>query len=99
MKGLGRQDCALQGWMGPIADRAAEYLLASDAAIVKIRSLLLQTLKDHAAGTPLPGMRATRYRVRSARCEAPKGQPISVMIARHVRLAPAAAASPGTAPT
>ncbi len=94
MKGLGTQDCATQESMGPIADRAAEYLLASDAAIVKIRSLLLQTLKDHAAGKPLPGMRATSYRVRSARCEAPKGQPISVMIDRHVRLDAAAAVSP-----
>src|SRR5438105_6500828 len=43
MKGLGTQDCAIQESMGPIADRAAEYLLASDPAIAKIPSLLLQT--------------------------------------------------------
>ncbi len=37
MKGLGTQDCAIQESMGPIADRTPEHLLASDAAIVKIR--------------------------------------------------------------
>jgi hypothetical protein len=92
MKGLGTQDCAIQESMGPIADRSAEHLLASDAAIVKIRRLLLQTLKDHAAGKSLPGMRPESYRVRSARCEAPKGQPISEMIERYVRVDRQAAA-------
>ncbi len=57
MTGLGTQDCAIQESMGLIADRTAEHLLACDAAIVKIRRLLLQTLKDHAAGKALPGMR------------------------------------------
>ena len=55
MKGLGIQDCAIQESMGPIADRTPEHLGISDTAIVKIRRLLLQTLKDHAAGKPLPG--------------------------------------------
>jgi phthalate 4,5-dioxygenase len=70
LKGFGTQDCAIQESMGPIADRASEHLLASDAAIVKIRRLLLQTLKDHAAGKPLPGMNPASYRVRSGRFEA-----------------------------
>jgi nitrite reductase/ring-hydroxylating ferredoxin subunit len=73
MKGLGTQDCAIQESMGPIADRSREYLLATDAAIVKIRRALLQALKDHAAGKEPPGMRASSYRVRSARCELPPG--------------------------
>ena len=72
MKGLGTQDCAIQESMGPIADRALEHLLVSDTAIVKIRRLLLQTLKDHAAGKPLPGMKPASFRVRSARCELPR---------------------------
>ena len=72
--------------MGPIADRTQEHLLASDAGIIKIRRLLLQALKNHAAGKPLPGMRPESYRVRSARCEAPKGQPIADLIERHVRV-------------
>ena len=60
MRGLGIQDCAIQESMGPIADRTIEHLGVSDTAIVKIRRLLLQTLKDHAAGKPLPGMRSRR---------------------------------------
>jgi phenylpropionate dioxygenase-like ring-hydroxylating dioxygenase large terminal subunit len=92
MKGLGTQDCAIQESMGPIADRTAEYLLACDAAIVKIRRLLLQTLKDHAAGKPLPGMNPASYRVRSTRLEAPRGASVADMIDRCVRVdAPAAA--------
>jgi hypothetical protein len=75
MKGFGTQDCAIQESMGPIADRSSEHLLASDAAIVKIRRLLLQTLKDHAAGKPLPGTNPASYRVRSGRFEARKEVP------------------------
>jgi nitrite reductase/ring-hydroxylating ferredoxin subunit len=86
MKGLGTQDCAIQESMGPIADRTAEHLLASDAAIVKIRRLLLQTLKDHAAGKPLPGMRPESFRVRSTRYEAPKSAPIAATMQQRVRI-------------
>ncbi len=77
LKGFGTQDCAIQESMGPIADRACEHLLASDAAIVKIRRLLLQTLKDHADGKPLPGMNPASYRVRSGRFEARKDVPFT----------------------
>jgi phthalate 4,5-dioxygenase oxygenase subunit len=92
MKGFGTQDCAIQESMGPIADRACEHLLACDAAIVKIRRLLLQTLKDHAAGKPLPGMSPASYRVRSGRFEAKKGIPFADAMAEYVRLdAPIAA--------
>jgi phthalate 4,5-dioxygenase len=86
MMGFGTQDCAIQESMGPIADRACEHLLASDAAIVKIRRLLLQTLKDHAAGKPLPGMNPANYRVRSGRFEAKKGIPFADAMAGYVRL-------------
>ncbi len=85
MKGFGTQDCAIQESMGPIADRTAEHLLACDAAIVKIRRLLLQTLKDHAAGKLLPGMDPASYRVRSGRFEAPKGVPFVDAMAQYVR--------------
>ena len=85
MKGFGTQDCAIQELMGPIADRTAEHLLACDAAIVKIRRLLLQTLKDHAAGKLLPGMDPASYRVRSGRFEAPKGVPFVDAMAQYVR--------------
>ena len=85
MKGFGTQDCAIQESMGPIADRTAEHLLACDAAIVKIRRLLLQTLKDHAAGKLPPGMDPASYRVRSGRFEAPKGVPFVDAMAQYVR--------------
>ena len=77
LKGFGTQDCAIQESMGPIADRTCEHLLASDAAIVKIRRLLLQMLKDHAAGKPLPGMNPASYRVRSGRFEARSDVPFT----------------------
>jgi phthalate 4,5-dioxygenase oxygenase subunit len=85
MTGFGTQDCAIQESMGPIADRTAEHLLACDAAIVKIRRLLLQTLKDHAAGKPLPGMDPASYRVRSGRFEASREEPFADAMERYVR--------------
>ena len=92
MKGLGTQDCAIQESMGPIADRSAEHLLACDAAIIKIRRLLLQTLKDHADGKPLPGMRPESYRVRSTRYEAPRDAAFTALVRERVRIdAPAMA--------
>jgi phthalate 4,5-dioxygenase oxygenase subunit len=92
MKGLGTQDCAIQESMGPIADRSAEHLLACDAAIVKIRRLLLQTLRDHAAGKALPGMRPESYRVRSTRYEAPRDAPFAAIMNERVRIAAPVAA-------
>ena len=85
MKGFGTQDCAIQESMGPIADRTAEHLLACDAAIVKIRRLLLQMLKDHATGKPLPGMNPKSYRVRSGRFEAAKGVPFADAMNQYIR--------------
>ena len=86
MKGLGIQDCAIQESMGPVADRSLEHLLLCDTAIVKIRRLLLQTLRDHADGKPLPGMRPDSFRVRSARCELKKGEPVAETITARVRV-------------
>jgi phthalate 4,5-dioxygenase oxygenase subunit len=86
MRGLGIQDCAIQESMGPIADRTAEHLGISDTAIVKIRRLLLQTMKDHAAGKPLPGFNPESYRVRSARFKAPASASFAEIMERHVRV-------------
>jgi phthalate 4,5-dioxygenase len=85
MTGFGTQDCGIQESMGPIADRTGEHLLACDAAIVKIRRLLLQMLKDHAAGKPLPGMDPASYRVRSGRFEAAKAVPFANAMEQYVR--------------
>jgi phthalate 4,5-dioxygenase oxygenase subunit len=86
MKGLGIQDCGIQESMGPISDRSLEHLLVSDTAIVKIRRLLLQTLNDHAAGKALPGIDPASFRVRSARCELPKGAPFAESMGERVRI-------------
>jgi hypothetical protein len=85
IQGVGTQDCAVQESMGPIADRTLEHLLITDTAIVKIRRLLLQALKDHAAGKPPPGMNPASYRVRSTRCAVPKGQPFAETMEARVR--------------
>jgi len=86
MRGLGIQDCAVQESMGPITDRTEENLLPGDAAIVKIRQLMLKTLKDHAAGKPLPGIDPRSFRVRSTRYEAPRGEVFTDKIDERLRI-------------
>lgn len=90
MKGLGIQDCSVQESMGPIADRRLEHLLLGDTAIVKIRRLLLQTLRDHAEGKQLPGTDPRSYQVRSTRCYMPKGFAFAETMNDRVRVAAAA---------
>jgi phthalate 4,5-dioxygenase oxygenase subunit len=86
IKGIPSQDMAMWESMGPIADRSAEHLLLCDTAIVKIRRLLLQTLKDHAEGKELPGMKADSFRVRSTRCELKRDEPIAELMTARVRV-------------
>ena len=86
MRGLGIQDCAIQESMGPIADRTLEHLGISDTAISRIRRLLLQALKDHAAGKPLPGANPRSWRVRSARYKASPGASFAATMEPHVRI-------------
>lgn len=85
LKGFGTQDCAIQESMGPVVDRSEEHLLMGDAAIIKLRQLLLQALKDHDDGKPLPGTNPASYRVRSTRCELPRDARIADMIGELVR--------------
>ena len=57
MFGLGIQDCGIQELMGPVADRTIEHLGISDTMIIKLRRLLLKTLKDFEEGAnSLPGL-------------------------------------------
>ena len=86
IKGLGVQDCGIQESMGPIADRSIEHLGVSDTAIIKIRRLMLQTLKDHAAGKPLPGIDPASHRVRSARFKTSAEQSFAEHMHAHVRI-------------
>jgi phenylpropionate dioxygenase-like ring-hydroxylating dioxygenase large terminal subunit len=67
MEGLAIQDAAIQESMGPVADRTLEHLGASDAAIIQIRRLLLQSVRDHEAGKTPPGLDPKSYRARSTR--------------------------------
>lgn len=84
IKGFGTQDCAIQESMGPLVDRTEEHLLAGDAAIVKLRQLLLNALRDLETGKPLPGGDPASYRVRSTRCELPRNASMSELIAHLV---------------
>ena len=73
MEGLGVQDAGIQESMGPIADRSIEHLGVSDTAIIQIRKLLLQSLKDFADGKTPPGLDPVSYRARSTRFDLPDG--------------------------
>ncbi len=86
IKGFGAQDCAIQESMGSIVDRSLERLLVGDTAIVKLRSLLLQALKDHEAGKPLMGSNPRSYRVRSLRCELPRDTRVTDLLSDLVRV-------------
>ncbi len=86
IKGFGSQDCAIQESMGPIVDRSREYMLMGDAAIVKLRRLLLSALDDHAAGAPPMGQNPKSYQVRSLRCELPRGADMAAAIADLVKV-------------
>ena len=64
----------------------SEHLGVSDTAIIKIRRILLQTLKDHAEGKPLPGLDPASWRVRSARFKTKADAPFAANMDAHVRL-------------
>lgn len=84
MRGLGVQDAAIQESMGPIADRTKEHLGVSDSAIIQIRKILLQSVKDFAAGKEPPGLDPKSYRVRSTRFTLPHGEAFESEIARKL---------------
>ena len=92
LKGFGTQDCAIQESMGPIVDRSDEHLLMGDAAIVKLRQLLLNAVRDNEAGKPAPGGNPHSYRVRSLRCELSRDADMSKLINELVVVQPAQAA-------
>jgi hypothetical protein len=90
--GLGIQDCGIQESMGPIADRTIEHLGVSDTIIIKLRRLLLDTLKDMEAGRKLPGMDPASWQVRSARFKLAKGRAFLPAIEDAVRIRASVAA-------
>ena len=86
IKGFGTQDCAVQETMGSIVDRSRERLLIGDSAIVKLRRLLLQALRDQRDGRRPLGLNPASYRVRSLRCELPPDAKMSELMHELVRV-------------
>lgn len=80
LKGLAVQDCAIQESMGPIADRTVEHLGVSDTAIIRIRRLLLDSIRDHEEGKTPPGLDAKSYRARSLRFMLKPGEPFNKVV-------------------
>jgi len=89
IKGIGRQDCSIQESMGPIADRSIEHLGISDTVIIKLRRLLLQTLKDVDGGKSPPGLDPAAYLVRSGRFTLPADTRFEDAVDRLLRIKPA----------
>ncbi len=72
--------------MGPIVDRSQEYMLMGDAAIVKMRRLLLEAIENEAMGRTPTGYDPKSYRVRSLRCELPKGADMAAAMGDLVKI-------------
>jgi phthalate 4,5-dioxygenase len=88
IRGIGRQDGAIQESMGAIADRTIEHLGVSDTAIIRLRQLLLKTVKDFARGASntLPGLDPASYRVQSCRFTVPAGTKFADGVDRYARI-------------
>ena len=84
IRGLGAQDCGVQESMGVISDHTKEHLLISDNSMVRVRRLLLETLKDMEAGRPLPGRDGAHYRARALRLEAPSTTPFAELVEAQI---------------
>jgi phthalate 4,5-dioxygenase len=54
--GVNNEDIAMQESMGPVYDRTKEHLGASDVAVIRMRRIMLDGLKNFEAGAPPPGL-------------------------------------------
>jgi phthalate 4,5-dioxygenase oxygenase subunit len=54
--GVNMEDMVVQESMGPIYDRRREHLGASDVAVIRLRRMFLDALRDCDAGLPPPGL-------------------------------------------
>jgi phenylpropionate dioxygenase-like ring-hydroxylating dioxygenase large terminal subunit len=57
LKNILYEDIAIMESQGPIADRTQEYLGRSDAAVTRMRRLLLDAVREHERGVAPPGLR------------------------------------------
>jgi phthalate 4,5-dioxygenase oxygenase subunit len=73
VKGLAIQDAAVQESMGSIADRSIEHLVATDAAIIKVRQRLHDAARAVERGQRPPGLEPEAQYVRSASFVLPIG--------------------------
>jgi len=60
--GVNTQDLAAQESMGPIVNRAREHLGSADQAIILLRHILLDVVKDVREGLDPPGVDTSTYR-------------------------------------
>jgi len=80
VEGVGVQDAAIQESMGPIIDRSAEHLVATDKGIVMTRRRLLEAARAQARGEPPPGLEPSAQRVRAVSIVAPRDTPLERLI-------------------
>jgi len=66
IEGTNTQDFAVQESMGPIYDRTQEHLGSADTAIIQMRRLLLEAVRDVAAGRDPVGSQGQGSHVRPA---------------------------------
>jgi phthalate 4,5-dioxygenase oxygenase subunit len=74
--GINTQDFALQEGMGTVVDRTKEHVGSTDRAIILLRQILLETLKNMEEGRPLKAIDPESYRnVRAVDRLVPKDRP------------------------
>jgi nitrite reductase/ring-hydroxylating ferredoxin subunit len=78
--GVGVQDAAIQESMGPIANRPAEHLLATDKGIVMTRRRLLDAALGLAKGEEPPGLDPAAQRVRAMSRVTPREMPVEQVL-------------------
>lgn len=90
--GIPAQDMAMWESMGPIADRSADHLGASDLAIIQFRRQMVAAAKAFARGEPAIGTNASVRQVDLASFEgmAPKGTDWRAFTTRNARASEAA---------
>lgn len=62
IEGINTQDIAIQEGMGPIVDRSREHLGSTDRAIIQMRRMLLEAIRDIDAGRPPKGADTSAYK-------------------------------------
>jgi len=80
--GVNTQDVVIQESMGPIVHRDREHLGGSDRAVIILREVLLQVLKEFQEGVDPPGADPETYR---------NVRPIDLVLPKNVRWQGAAA--------